>query len=275
MTSVVTRSEVLSSMLISSWLDPFRSRFSRRPGSRTRTHRRRSRMSTAAELLEDRTLLDGTQVFQQALVGFHGDDLVGKDGEMSSIGFDLTLADHEFAAHVENGEGVFEPSNDLLQLHGSDVLVQATAVGEAGELVDSLGAMGATVTGTWGSSVSAMVPLASLDQLAESASLRFAAPGFPMTHAGSVTSQGDPAQRSDLARSTYGLDGTGVVVGTLSDSYDCADVASDDVTSGDLPTGIVVLQEEIGCSSGSDEGRAMMQIIHDVAPGADLAFHTG
>ena len=139
-------------------------------------------MSTAAELLEDRTLLDGTQVLQQALVDFHGDDLVGKDGEMASIGFDLTLVHHEFTTHAENGEGAFQPSNDLLQLHGNDVLVQATAVGEAGELVDSLGAMGATVTGTWGSSVSALVPLASLDQLATTASLRFAAPGFPMTH---------------------------------------------------------------------------------------------
>ena len=231
-------------------------------------------MSPAAEWLEDRTLLDGTQVLQQALVDFHGDDLVGKDGEMASIGFDLTLVHNEFTTHAENGAGSFEPSNDLLKLHGDDVLVHATAVGEVGNLVDSLTAMGATVTGTWGPSVSALVPMASLDDLASSASLRFAAPGFPVTHAGSVTSQGDPAQRSDLARSTYGLDGTGIVVGTLSDSYDCEDDASDDVASGDLPTGIVVLQEETGCGSGSDEGRAMMQIIHDVAPGSDQAFHS-
>ena len=65
-------------------------------------------MSPAAELLEDRTLLDGTQVLQQALVDFHGDDLVGKDGEMASIGFDLTLVHNEFTTHAENGAGVKE-----------------------------------------------------------------------------------------------------------------------------------------------------------------------
>ena len=35
-----------------------------------------------------------------------------------------------------------------------------------------------------------------------------------------ITSQGDAAQRSDVARANVGVDGTGVTVGTLSDSYD-------------------------------------------------------
>ena len=79
---------------------------------------------------------------------------------------------------------------------------------------------------------------------------------------------------TNIVRNTFGVDGTGVTVGTLSDSFDCLGGAAADVTSGDLPAGIDVLQDETGCGSGSDEGRAMMQLIHDVAPGADQAFHT-
>jgi len=63
-------------------------------------------------------------------------------------------------------------------------------------------------------------------------------------------------------------------VGTLSDSYDCQGGAAAGVASGDLPAGVVVLEEEAGCISGTDEGRGMMGIIHDVAPGTSLAFHT-
>src|SRR5262249_48758162 len=37
---------------------------------------------------------------------------------------------------------------------------------------------------------------------------------------------------------------------------------------------VTVLQDEPGCSSGTDEGRAMLQIVHDVAPGAGLSFAT-
>jgi len=93
------------------------------------------------------------------------------------------------------------------------------------------------------------------------------------THVGSVDSQGDVAMRSDGAHTTFGVDGTGVTVGTLSDSFNCLGGAAGDVASGDLPAGIVVLQD-ITDPDCTDEGRAMMQLISDVAPGADQAFHT-
>jgi hypothetical protein len=50
--------------------------------------------------------------------------------------------------------------------------------------------------------------------------------------------------------------------------------ASGGVASGDLPSAILVLEEGV-CPDGIDEGRAMMELIHDVAPGAAQAFHTG
>lgn len=99
----------------------------------------------------------------------------------------------------------------------------------------------------------------------------------PETAAGSVSNQADIVHESVRVRGSLptGYDGTGITIGVLSDSYDTNTSASkhaaDDVASGDLPAGVVVLQEG---PPGSDEGRAMMQLIHDMAPGANLAFAT-
>jgi hypothetical protein len=100
---------------------------------------------------------------------------------------------------------------------------------------------------------------------------------------GDATSEGDAQLRADDLRSALGLDGTGVKVGVLSDSFDIAVTsdASDDIASGDLPgpgnpcghtTPVDLIEEG---PSGADEGRAMLQIVHDLAPGADLAYATG
>ncbi len=61
--------------------------------------------------------------------------------------------------------------------------------------------------------------------------------------------------RSGTARAIFGVDGTGVTVGALSDSFDCLAGAAADVVSGDLSL-VMVLKDETGCGSGSDEGRA-------------------
>lgn len=106
----------------------------------------------------------------------------------------------------------------------------------------------------------------------------------PVTDSGSITSEGDSQLGADTTRATYNVDGTGLMVGVISDSYAAVSSptsAADDVLSGDLPgtgnpngrtTPVVVLEDYL--TGGSDEGRAMMQIVHDVAPGASLAFAT-
>jgi hypothetical protein len=110
----------------------------------------------------------------------------------------------------------------------------------------------------------------------------------PHVDSGIAESQGVPFQRVDrvLAR---GVTGRGITIGALSDSYNLAttDIFGDplkiharqDVRSGDLPgrrnpenrQPVVVLQDAPG---GLDEGRAMLQIAHDVAPKAKLCFAT-
>ncbi|HEY5688277.1 MAG TPA: S8 family serine peptidase, partial [Yeosuana sp.] len=117
--------------------------------------------------------------------------------------------------------------------------------------------------------------------------INFARPVYPAyNNSGGVSTQGDEAQKSNLVRESFRLiksdgnivpvDGTGIKVGVLSDSYDMAlgvpGYAALDIANGELPATVEVIKDNIYKSS--DEGRAMLQIIHDVAPGASLAFHT-
>lgn len=107
---------------------------------------------------------------------------------------------------------------------------------------------------------------------------------------GSVISEGLGQLRVEEARKAFELRGKGITVGVLSDSFDTAEdgaeppstTAEDDEASNDLPgpagscsaqqLPVDVLDE--GPAGEGDEGRAMLQIVHDLAPHASLAFAT-
>ena len=157
---------------------------------------------------------------------------------------------------------------------GDWVTIDAVAAGDPSVLEAELVALGARDTAIAGRLVSARLPVAAISALEGVTPLQFARRALAMTNVGPATSQGDRVIRADSARTLFGVDGTGVLVGVLSDSFDCQGGAGTDVDSGDLPAGVTVLQDEPGCGSGTDEGRAMMQIVHDLAPGASLAYAT-
>lgn len=159
----------------------------------------------------------------------------------------------------------------------SSIAIDATASGSAAVLLADLQNLGLTDGVAFGRMVSGRLPVSSLVAAANLPSLRFARPVQAGTGVGNVDSQGDAAMGTDLLRAAQGIDGTGVVVGTMSDSYNCLAGAAADVASNDLPAGVNLVSEGT-CNPGpnqlTDEGRAMMQLIHDVAPGAQQAFHT-
>lgn len=134
--------------------------------------------------------------------------------------------------------------------------------------------------------VSGRAPLSALGDMARTTGLKALRPVMAMTRRGKIVSQGDRSLRADRARRESGVNGRGVRIGVLSDSYDCAPGAfapgapftraAEDITNGDLPRDVLVLKDlsEVPSDDCSDEGRAMMQLIHDVAPGSPQAFYT-
>jgi hypothetical protein len=98
-------------------------------------------------------------------------------------------------------------------------------------------------------------------------------PRYPQRSAGSVTTQGDAILNADDVRAALGADGSGVRVGVISDGLEGLAAAQ---ATGDLPavnstTCNVVPQSPTAPGAGA-EGTAMLEIVHDIAPGAELWF---
>jgi subtilisin-like proprotein convertase family protein len=91
-----------------------------------------------------------------------------------------------------------------------------------------------------------------------------------VVNTGSVNSEGSRAHGAERARTFFGVTGAGVRIGVLSDSDDFKEAS---IATGDLPADTVTVPGESG-RPGSGEGTAMLQIVHDVAPGSKLFFAT-
>ncbi|MFN6517698.1 MAG: S8 family serine peptidase [Nostoc sp. CreGUA01] len=100
---------------------------------------------------------------------------------------------------------------------------------------------------------------------------------------GKVTTSGDIAIRANVARQLFGVDGSGIKVGIISTSFNALSGLNTDVKSGDLPgeanplgynKPVNILADSRNPLFADDEGRALGQIVHDIAPGAELFFHT-
>jgi len=152
--------------------------------------------------------------------------------------------------------------------------------------------------------------LNSVAQLAIVDSIRL--PTYARRRVGSVTTEGDTILFADAVRQQMSLDGTGVRVGVISDGLkgvfatgctsQCAGVGGGPISTGDLPSaaGVRTASGVLTSSSGGivgrsfqanndleglppatpactfpgagAEGTALLEIVHDLAPGARLSF---
>jgi hypothetical protein len=163
--------------------------------------------------------------------------------------------------------------------------------------------------------VQALMPITMIKKISELPFVRYVRlPDYGKANTGSVDTQGDSILQAEAARSALGLDGTGVRVGLISDGIGgifatgcttCGPTSNNPspISLGDLPTstgtrnanGILIavsggitaqsfypdgdLEACLGtCDPGTTtgaEGTAMLEIVHDLAPGAQLYFSNG
>src|SRR4051812_41015885 len=204
-----------------------------------------------------------------------------KNGPLQKIGPWLANLYNEY--QQSPNKDAFTTTNPVLKVHGGKVGVDLYASNPA-SLRSSLASLGADNIKANGPLMSAQVPVSALGKLAALSSLEYADGVLAITRAasqGKVVSQGDAAMNADVARTNSGMDGTGVTVGVMSDSYGCNpaapvpgapnSTAAQDATTHDVAPNVQVLEDSC---PGTDEGRGMAQLVHDVAPGAAEKFHT-
>ena len=138
-------------------------------------------------------------------------------------------------------------------------------------VLDRIRALGGTVINSVPKyrAIRAQLPVTGIERLAALTAVQTIRPADEAVTRKDNTTQGDAAHRANAARTTYSVDGTGIGIGVISDGVR---TLADRQASGDVPARVTVLPGQAGAG---DEGTALLEIVHDIAPGADLYFATG
>ena len=94
-------------------------------------------------------------------------------------------------------------------------------------------------------------------------------PNYALFAAGSVLSEGDEALGAAAARERFGVDGSGVRVAVISDGIVGIEQSQE---RGDAPELVEAMAFGAGRLDRGAEGTAMIELVHDLAPGASISF---
>ncbi|MCU0959158.1 MAG: S8 family serine peptidase, partial [Pirellulaceae bacterium] len=204
------------------------------------------------------------------------------NGTMPNVGMELRSLHDRYVAYLEDGGNPPQFAPDS----GSQMLVRGNAVystirtsGEMSDVLTVLADAGFQLMATAAHAgiLEGYLPLGALETVAAASGVVSVMPIIrvqPTDSEGSTVNEAESVLLADSAKGLFDINGAGVTVGVISDSADQVDGGlADSVATGDLPPGIPLLRPEP--SDGTDEGRAMLELIYDIAPGAALAFASG
>lgn len=223
-----------------------------------------------------------------AISGTKSDSPLSTDLRQLGMAYDLGMMNTPVTTSSTAAGTVLLPISNapIMQYGDGQVMVEvvANSTDEVADLMVDLEALGMADLEAWDLKITGLLPMGAIASLETLDSIKLARPVYvPTSSVGTTTSQAVEALNTETVLTDLGIDGSGVTVGVLSDSYDrrgnaaAVDIASGDLPGADNPLGytqeVLVLEDDLAFFN-IDEGRAMMQLIHDIAPGADLAFHT-
>ena len=244
------------------------------------------------ESLEDRRLLTG--VWKAST----NDVYDVQNGPMANLGATLIGIYRQYNDYVKAGSpGTFNPSAaKSVIMQGTNVAITVTGTGDYNAFQQSMRDVGMNVQHGLATTktLEGFIPAANLYRLATSPLLVGASPNYkPIAFSvGLGQNQGENSLNVVAARTSFNVDGTGQKVGVISTSLDRYYPQATSLTNlgpgglpssvatGDLPNNVQtfidapqLLPTDPGFDpANSDEGRAMLEQIHDIAPGAQLAF---
>lgn len=199
--------------------------------------------------------------------------LVGLFGGTSAVGV-LTRLHDVFETGQDISPGVRPEFANLSVLDGHVVIDVVAQSGQGADVLAALEEIGMVGGAAFGTVASGLLPISAIPELAAVEGIRSVAPTLVRGNVGDAENQAVDVLEVDTVRNDLGLDGSGVTLGVLSNSFDALGGYADDIDSRDLPADVNVLFDPPSPFGVPDEGRAMAQLIHDIAPGSDLAFNS-
>ena len=187
-----------------------------------------------------------------------------------------------YTAYVESGGQTSQLQKEFpaIEFQNGMVGLQLKSLGgDFSQFVSTLqdAGMQVTTTSSYYGLVEGYAPVNALPTIAELPQTQSGQaniyPIYYSEYQGVAYNEAETSLFADTARTEFGVDGTGVTMGVISDSVSQYNGGlSESYGTGDLSSSNPVNVLGDGPAGSTDEGRAMLENIHDVAPGASLAF---